>query len=117
MRFSIAALALIVISTLGVVTAQDDDYYGICTCFTPKYDASCCMLAKGYHMNDGNVCSTPDIKALLDAYETSARNLVVIPSASTAGKNLLIGPQRTLTAAARKMPKGLENWQLFQDNT
>ncbi|KAG0054370.1 hypothetical protein BGZ83_011379 [Gryganskiella cystojenkinii] len=71
MRLSIAALAMVVVSTLGVVSAQykEPPHYGICTCFQPKYDASCCMYAKGYMMNDGNVCSTPDNKGALDKFE------------------------------------------------
>ncbi|KAF9159638.1 hypothetical protein DFQ26_006321 [Actinomortierella ambigua] len=75
MRFSIASVAALAISTLAVAaTAQNDTassgndvHFGICTCFNPKFDASCCILAKGWMMNDGNVCDT------LDNVETVAK--------------------------------------------
>ncbi|KAG0281051.1 hypothetical protein BGZ96_001316 [Linnemannia gamsii] len=60
---SIASIALVMASVLGIASAQGNSTgvkYGICTCFRPKFDASCCMLVKGYMMNDGNVCETPD---------------------------------------------------------
>lgn len=61
MHLSFASIALVVAAAIGVVSAQSADIpYGICTCFTPKYDASCCIPAGGWQMNDGNVCETPD---------------------------------------------------------
>ncbi|KAG0028821.1 hypothetical protein BGZ81_004400 [Podila clonocystis] len=61
MRLSIASIALLMASALGITSAQDKQVsFGICTCFEPKYDASCCIPAKGYMMNDGNVCDTLD---------------------------------------------------------
>ncbi|KAG0281050.1 hypothetical protein BGZ96_001315 [Linnemannia gamsii] len=60
---SIASIALVLASALSIASAQGNSTkvrFGICTCFEPQYDASCCMYAKGYMQNDGNVCDTPD---------------------------------------------------------
>ncbi|KAF9312175.1 hypothetical protein BG003_006574 [Podila horticola] len=71
MRVSITSIAWIMASALGIASAQDQQVtYGICTCFNPKYDASCCMLAKGFMMNDGNVCDTPDTKDSIQKFES-----------------------------------------------
>ncbi|KAG0312339.1 hypothetical protein BGZ97_011274 [Linnemannia gamsii] len=72
---SISSIALLMASALGIASAQDaatpdkQVSFGICTCFRPKYDASCCMLVKGYMMNDGNVCDTPDATGSIDKFE------------------------------------------------
>ncbi|KAF8926194.1 hypothetical protein CPC16_009116 [Podila verticillata] len=61
MRLSLASIALLVASAVGVASAQDNlASFGICTCFNPKFDASCCILARGFMQNDGNVCDTLD---------------------------------------------------------
>ncbi|KAK3838903.1 MAG: hypothetical protein J3R72DRAFT_525459 [Linnemannia gamsii] len=71
MRLSIASIALLMASTLGITSAQDNQVaFGICTCFQPKYDASCCMFVKGFMMNDGNVCDTPDAKDSITNFES-----------------------------------------------
>ncbi|KAG0236689.1 ATP-binding cassette sub- B member 6, mitochondrial [Actinomortierella wolfii] len=66
-----ASIAAIALSALSMMAAAQDEYmrYGICTCFRPKYDASCCIPAKGYMMNDGNVCMTPDINQSVEAFK------------------------------------------------
>ncbi|KAF9917275.1 hypothetical protein FBU30_000808 [Linnemannia zychae] len=62
MRLSITSIALLAATILSVVSAQNyTGRHGICTCFEPKYDGSCCMLVKGSMQKDGNVCDTPDI--------------------------------------------------------
>ncbi|KAF9369244.1 hypothetical protein CPB97_003753 [Podila verticillata] len=69
MRLSIASIALLVASALGIASAQGSQVsFGICTCFNPKFDASCCILAKGFMQNDGNVCDTLDSEATVQAY-------------------------------------------------
>ncbi|KAF9375485.1 hypothetical protein CPC16_000694 [Podila verticillata] len=74
MRFQLLSVALLaaVLSTIQAVTGDpatsDLIPYGICTCFAPEFDASCCMYAKGYMQNDGNVCETP--YAGIEAYKT-----------------------------------------------
>ncbi|KAF9310865.1 hypothetical protein BG000_007750 [Podila horticola] len=70
MRLSIASIALLVASALGVASAQDNLVsFGICTCFNPKFDASCCIPANGFMQNDGNVCDTIDFKDSVKRYE------------------------------------------------
>ncbi|GJJ72997.1 hypothetical protein EMPS_05355 [Entomortierella parvispora] len=69
MHLSLASIALIVVSAIGVVSAADEVSFGICTCFNPKYDASCCILAQGYQMNDGNVCDTLDFGPSVQKYK------------------------------------------------
>ncbi|KAG0054369.1 hypothetical protein BGZ83_011378 [Gryganskiella cystojenkinii] len=74
MRLSISSLALVIVATLSLATAapQDDSNlvsFGICSCFQPKFDASCCMYANGYMQNDGNVCDTIDFKDSVKKYE------------------------------------------------
>ncbi|KAF9172103.1 hypothetical protein BGX21_006508 [Mortierella sp. AD011] len=70
MRLSIASIALFAVSVLGVASAKDDLVdFGICSCFNPKFDASCCIPAKGFMMNDGNVCRTIDFKNSVKKYE------------------------------------------------
>ncbi|ORX99475.1 hypothetical protein K493DRAFT_299389 [Basidiobolus meristosporus CBS 931.73] len=69
MHLSIASITLLMASAISITSAQDKQVtYGICTCFNPKYDASCCMAAKGFMMNDGNVCDTPDTGASIDTF-------------------------------------------------
>ncbi|KAF9925379.1 hypothetical protein FBU30_004818 [Linnemannia zychae] len=68
MRFSIVSLAVLLI-TLSTTRAKDDLIeYGICSCFNPKYDASCCILAKGIMY--GNVCDTPNFGSSVKIYES-----------------------------------------------
>ncbi|KAG0026627.1 hypothetical protein BGZ82_009376 [Podila clonocystis] len=63
MGASIASIALIMASALGIASAQDKQVtYGICTYSNPSMTPRNCMFAKGYMMNDGNVCDTPDTK-------------------------------------------------------
>ncbi|KAI1311918.1 hypothetical protein EDD11_003280 [Mortierella claussenii] len=69
MRLSITSIALLVVSALSVVSAQGNEVaFGICTCFKPDFDASCCILGKGFMQNDGNVCETLDAKDSVAAY-------------------------------------------------
>ncbi|KAK3819247.1 MAG: hypothetical protein JOS17DRAFT_756630 [Linnemannia elongata] len=71
MRLSIASIALLMASVLGIASAQDNLVtYGICTCFNPKFDASCCMFSKGFMQNDGNVCDTPDVEGSRTKFES-----------------------------------------------
>ncbi|KAG0255270.1 hypothetical protein DFQ27_006328 [Actinomortierella ambigua] len=68
MRVSIASLALLVLSIqVAVVRADETIEYGICTCFRPKYDASCCIPAKGFMF--GNVCNTPNYKSSVTKFK------------------------------------------------
>ncbi|KAF9585919.1 hypothetical protein BGW38_000035 [Lunasporangiospora selenospora] len=69
MQLSIPALALLIVATFGTMAAAQDDLvkYGICTCFKPKYDASCCLLVKGGQF--GNVCDTPDFGDSVQKYK------------------------------------------------
>ncbi|KAG0202416.1 hypothetical protein BGX28_005048 [Mortierella sp. GBA30] len=68
MRFTIACLAML-LATISTIKAQEDQYikFGICSCFNPKYDASCCIVAKGSMYE--NVCNTPDLGSSVKAYE------------------------------------------------
>jgi hypothetical protein len=43
-----------------IVNIINAEKFGICSCFRPAYDGSCCIVAKG-KMN-GNVCEVPDLK-------------------------------------------------------
>ncbi|KAG2174748.1 hypothetical protein INT43_005806 [Umbelopsis isabellina] len=54
---------------LAVATkAAATEEFGICSCFTPKYDASCCLKVKGTQFQ--NVCDTPDFKGTVSTYES-----------------------------------------------
>ncbi|KAG0349275.1 hypothetical protein BC939DRAFT_469268 [Gamsiella multidivaricata] len=67
MRFAIACLAVL-LATVSTIKAQDQLIeYGICSCFNPKYDASCCIVAKGSMYE--NVCDTPDFDSSVEAYK------------------------------------------------
>ncbi|KAG9063441.1 hypothetical protein KI688_004324 [Linnemannia hyalina] len=71
MRLYITSIALLMTSVFSIASAQDSQMtYGICTCFTPKFDASCCMFANGFMMNDNNVCDTPDTKDSVTKFES-----------------------------------------------
>ncbi|KAF9904938.1 hypothetical protein EC991_002178 [Linnemannia zychae] len=50
----------VMLAAIATTTNADPDLvtYGICTCFSPKYDASCCIPAQGGMF--GNVCRTKD---------------------------------------------------------
>ncbi|KAG0054367.1 hypothetical protein BGZ83_011376 [Gryganskiella cystojenkinii] len=70
MRFQLLPIVLLAAVMSGVnaapaVTGETIEY-GICSCFTPRYDASCCILAKGTMFD--NVCDTPDADSSVDAY-------------------------------------------------
>ncbi|KAK3827124.1 MAG: hypothetical protein JOS17DRAFT_775998 [Linnemannia elongata] len=69
MRLTVATLALLLVSMADMATAQGDNLieYGICSCFRPKYDASCCIPAGGSMFE--NVCDTPDFGASVKKYE------------------------------------------------
>ncbi|KAF9324690.1 hypothetical protein BGZ91_002800, partial [Linnemannia elongata] len=73
MHLKVASLALLLVSITGMAAAQDDKLirYGICTCFRPKYDASCCILARG--SMSGNVCDTPDFGSSVDKYRACCK--------------------------------------------
>ncbi|KAG0341391.1 hypothetical protein BG004_006041 [Podila humilis] len=60
MRFSVISLTVMLatIATTSYAAPSDLTSYGICTCFQPKYDASCCIPAEGGMY--GNVCKTKD---------------------------------------------------------
>ncbi|KAF9995693.1 hypothetical protein BGZ79_010597, partial [Entomortierella chlamydospora] len=58
MRFSIACLAAMLAAISTSSAAPELIPYGICTCFAPKYGASCCIPAQGGMY--GNVCQTKD---------------------------------------------------------
>ncbi|CAO3675198.1 unnamed protein product [Umbelopsis vinacea] len=59
---------LVAVGFVGLIQAADNyTTFGICSCFTPKYDASCCILARGSQWD--NVCETPDTGATVEAYE------------------------------------------------
>ncbi|KAM3581867.1 hypothetical protein VKS41_006022 [Umbelopsis sp. WA50703] len=49
------------------IKADSTEEFGICSCFTPKYDASCCLKVKGTQFE--NVCDTPDFKGSVTDYE------------------------------------------------
>ncbi|KAG2175129.1 hypothetical protein INT44_007607 [Umbelopsis vinacea] len=64
-RFT-TVIALALVCLFGLAQA-DPFYFGVCSCFHPSYDASCCILAKGSMF--GNVCSTGDADATVTAYQ------------------------------------------------
>lgn len=68
MRFSIASIALLVVAAVSVSAAPQTVPFGICSCFKPDFDASCCIPGKGYMENDGNVCATVDAKDSMQKY-------------------------------------------------
>jgi hypothetical protein len=43
-----------------IVNFINAEKFGICSCFHPDYDGSCCIVAKGT-MNE-NVCEVPNLK-------------------------------------------------------
>jgi hypothetical protein len=59
-------ITLALVCLFGLVQA-DTIYFGICSCFTPQYDASCCIIAGG--TMSGNVCDTGDENATVAAYQ------------------------------------------------
>ena len=65
-RFT-AIVALTLVCLFGLAQAVTPFYFGICSCFTPSYDASCCMAARG--TISGNTCITGDSNATVTAYE------------------------------------------------
>ncbi|KAG0302504.1 hypothetical protein BGZ98_007442 [Dissophora globulifera] len=69
MHLAIPSIALLLVSALGAMAAPESTLinFGICTCFRPAYDASCCIPAGG-SMN-GNVCNTPDFKGSVKKFE------------------------------------------------
>ncbi|GJJ70779.1 hypothetical protein EMPS_03129 [Entomortierella parvispora] len=74
MRLSVASIALIVVSAVGVVSAADKQVpFGICSCFRPDFDASCCIPGKGYMQKDGNVCATVDAKDSIKNYQACCK--------------------------------------------
>ncbi|KAI8579108.1 hypothetical protein K450DRAFT_288681 [Umbelopsis ramanniana AG] len=64
-RFT-AIIALALVCLFGLAQA-DPFYFGICSCFNPSYDASCCILAKG--SMTGNVCQTGNEHSTVKAYK------------------------------------------------
>ncbi|KAF9149859.1 hypothetical protein BG015_008312 [Linnemannia schmuckeri] len=69
MRLTAAFLAVF-LATVSTIKAQDDQIeFGICTCFRPDYDASCCILGKGSMTTGENVCDTLDFGPSVKAYE------------------------------------------------
>jgi hypothetical protein len=60
------AFLFVLVCLIGLIQAANRTY-GICSCFTPKYDASCCILARGTMVD--NVCQTPDTGETVAAYE------------------------------------------------
>ncbi|KAF9322079.1 hypothetical protein BG006_002481 [Podila minutissima] len=71
MHVSITSITLLKASALSIISAQDKQVmFSICTCFNPKFDALCCMYAKGFMMNDGNVHDTPDTKDSINKFES-----------------------------------------------
>ncbi|KAG0002327.1 hypothetical protein BGZ79_003195 [Entomortierella chlamydospora] len=70
MRLSIASIALLAVSILGVASAKSSKTaVGICSCFNPKFDASCCIPVKGYMEKDGNVCMTTNPDKTIPMYQ------------------------------------------------
>ncbi|KAJ2958139.1 hypothetical protein NQZ79_g6266 [Umbelopsis isabellina] len=65
LRFS-TLLALSLIALFDLIQAETH-YYGLCSCFSPQYDASCCILAQG--TMDGNTCITGDSNHTVSMYE------------------------------------------------
>ncbi|KAI9287996.1 hypothetical protein BC943DRAFT_357717 [Umbelopsis sp. AD052] len=63
-------IALALVCLFGLAQA-DTFYFGICSCFTPSYDASCCILARG-SMTE-NVCNTGDGNATIAAYQACCK--------------------------------------------
>ncbi|KAG0024556.1 hypothetical protein BGZ82_010422 [Podila clonocystis] len=71
MRFIIACLAML-LTTISTIKAEEQMIeYGICSCFHPKYDASCCILAKGSMYK--NVCDTPDFGPAVSKYDVCCK--------------------------------------------
>ncbi|KAG0198697.1 hypothetical protein BGX28_007888 [Mortierella sp. GBA30] len=71
MRSIIACLAML-LAAVSTIKAQDQRVeYGICSCFKPKYDASCCIRAKGSMFK--NVCDTPDFGDSVEAYKACCK--------------------------------------------
>ncbi|KAF9433209.1 hypothetical protein BGZ76_009746 [Entomortierella beljakovae] len=71
MRFTIACLAIL-LATVSTINAADEYIkFGICSCFRPNYDASCCIIAKGSMYE--NVCDTPDLGSSARAYEACCK--------------------------------------------
>ncbi|CAO3670196.1 unnamed protein product [Umbelopsis ramanniana] len=64
-RFT-AIVALALVCLFGLAQAVTPFYFGICSCFTPKYDASCCMVARGSVTE--NTCLTGDSNATVTAF-------------------------------------------------
>ncbi|CAO3670192.1 unnamed protein product [Umbelopsis ramanniana] len=65
-RFT-AIVALTLVCLFGLAQAVEPLYYGICSCFTPSYDASCCMVARGSMYE--NTCLTGDDNATVTAFQ------------------------------------------------
>ncbi|KAF9907133.1 hypothetical protein EC991_011273 [Linnemannia zychae] len=68
------SFALLLVSMVGMTAAQNDTRisFGICTCFRPSYDASCCIPAGG--SMSGNVCDTPDAGASVEKFKSCCSN-------------------------------------------
>ncbi|KAF9080221.1 hypothetical protein BGX23_002482 [Mortierella sp. AD031] len=73
MHLKVASFALLLVSIAGMATAKGDKLikYGICSCFRPKYDASCCILTGGSMFE--NVCDTPDFGSSVAKYNACCK--------------------------------------------
>lgn len=92
-RFT-AIVALALVCLFGVAQAVTPFYFGLCACFTPSYDASCCMIARG-SMNE-NTCITGDANATVTAFKNCC--------ATSGGKSKC------------KSGAGLDGYRPYEDN-
>lgn len=58
---------LLVFIFMFIANIINAEKFGICSCFKPDYDGSCCIVAKG--TMDGNVCEVPSPDKYVSKYE------------------------------------------------